>query len=181
MSQWWWYFTRATGIVAAVLAVAALAWGLLFSARETGTRLRPAWWLDLHNWLGGMTLAFTVVHVVASYADRDLGLRIVDLLVPGVAKHQTTPLAWGVVAFLAFALVTLTSIARVKRAMSRRAWHAIHLLSIPAVVMMGAHAYQTGSDASTFAFRALFVLVAGLSVYPLVIRLLGLPARRRRT
>lgn len=179
MSQWWWYFTRATGIVAAVLAVAALAWGLLFSARETGTRLRPAWWLDLHSWLGGLTLTFTTVHVVASYADRDLGLRLLDLVVPGVAKHQTTPLAWGVLAFLAFAVVTLTSLARVKRTIARRTWHLIHLFSVPAVVAMGAHAYQTGSDASTFAFLALFVVVAGTSVYPLAIRLLGLGSKRR--
>ena len=59
-----WYLSRATGIVAAVLAVAALAWGFLFSARETGTRDRPAWWLDLHNWLGGLALIFTIAHIV---------------------------------------------------------------------------------------------------------------------
>ena len=31
-----WYLSRATGIVATVLAVAALAGGFLFSARQTG-------------------------------------------------------------------------------------------------------------------------------------------------
>lgn len=31
-----WYLTRSTGIVAAVLAVATLVWGLFFSARNTG-------------------------------------------------------------------------------------------------------------------------------------------------
>ncbi len=36
-----------------VLVVVALLWGFLFSSRATGTRLRPNWWLDLHNWLGG--------------------------------------------------------------------------------------------------------------------------------
>ncbi len=47
-------------------------WGLLFSARETGTRLRPAWWLDLHKWLGGLALVFTAVHLVVAFADSDL-------------------------------------------------------------------------------------------------------------
>ena len=56
MSSWSWYLTRSTGIVAAVLSVAALVWGLFFSARNTGTRLRPNWWLALHNWLGGLTV-----------------------------------------------------------------------------------------------------------------------------
>ena len=49
MNDMWWYLTRATGIVATVLAVAALVFGFLFSARETGNRRRPNWWLDLHN------------------------------------------------------------------------------------------------------------------------------------
>jgi hypothetical protein len=44
-----WYLTRSTGIVATLLAAAALVWGFLFSARATGRRLRPNWWLDLHN------------------------------------------------------------------------------------------------------------------------------------
>ena len=57
MSSWSWYLTRSTGIVAAVLSVVALMWGLFFSSRNTGTRLKPNWWLALHNWLGGLTLA----------------------------------------------------------------------------------------------------------------------------
>ena len=60
--------------------LASLAWGFLFSARETGTRLRPAWWLDLHKGLGGLALIFTVVHLVAAFADSDLGV--------GLARSQ---------------------------------------------------------------------------------------------
>ena len=40
MDNWLWYLSRSTGIVAAVLAVAALVWGLFFSARNTGTRMK---------------------------------------------------------------------------------------------------------------------------------------------
>ena len=74
MNDWLWYVTRSTGIVATVLMLASLAWGFLFSARETGTRLRPAWWLDLHKGLGGLAVVFTVVHLVAAFADTDLGV-----------------------------------------------------------------------------------------------------------
>ena len=45
----WWYLTRSTGIVATVLAFGAIIWGTRFAGRATGTRLRPNWWLDLHN------------------------------------------------------------------------------------------------------------------------------------
>ena len=61
-----WYLTRASGIVAAVLIATAVVSGFLFSGRETGTRRRPNWWLDLHNMLGGLALIFTLIHIVAS-------------------------------------------------------------------------------------------------------------------
>ena len=102
-----WYLSRSTGIVAAVLAVAALAWGFLFSARETGTRYRPAWWLDLHNWLGGLALIFTIAHIATSYLDSDAGLSLASLFVPGIATSQRLALAWGVVATYLIATTVL--------------------------------------------------------------------------
>lgn len=53
MDDLWFNLSRATGIVATILAVAALVWGFFFSARNFGDKYKPAWWLDLHNWLGG--------------------------------------------------------------------------------------------------------------------------------
>ncbi len=68
MSNLWLYLSRATGIVATVLIVLALAWGLFFSARATGSRRRPNWWLDLHKYLGGLAFVFTLLHVAATHA-----------------------------------------------------------------------------------------------------------------
>ena len=174
----WWYLARSSGIVATVLIVAALAWGFFFSARETGTRLRPAWWLDLHVWLGGLALAFTVVHVVTVVADSDLGIRFVDLFVPGSAKTRPAAMAWGVVAFELVTIVTITSWRPVKARFRLRTWHLIHLLSIPAAVLAGLHANQSGSDASRAAFKLGLAVVAGAAVYPAALRVLGLRSRR---
>mgnify|MGYP003348278521 CR=1 FL=1 len=70
MNTWWWYLTRATGIVAAILSVAALALGLYFSSRNTGSRQKPNWWLSLHNYLGGLTLFLFGVQVFIEGAVR---------------------------------------------------------------------------------------------------------------
>ena len=86
---WWDDLSRATGIVATILAVAALVMGLFFSARNTGERRRPAWWLDLHNWLGGLTLVFVAAHIVAAYLDPALGIGVLQVLVPGTAQDST--------------------------------------------------------------------------------------------
>jgi methionine sulfoxide reductase heme-binding subunit len=175
-----WYLTRSSGIVATVLAVAALCWGFLFSARETGRRLHPTWWLDLHNWLGGLALTFTALHVVAALAYKDYHLRILDVLVPGTARHQTAALAWGIVAFEIFAIATFTSLRRVRPKLSRKLWRVLHLLSVPAAVLMFVHAYQTGSDESTKPFQIGFVLLAAVAVYPGALRLFSLKRRTSR-
>ncbi len=174
-----WYLTRATGIVAAVLAVASLVWGLFFSARNTGTRLRPNWWLALHNYLGGLALAFIGVHMLFSLLDTNAGLHLLDLFVPsGKVGWQ---IGWGVLAFWLFAIVVLPSIARIRRRLPRKAWHAVHLLAIPALVLTAVHAYQSGSDSASQYFTVGLAVLIGVSVYPITIRLLGIEQRRRAT
>lgn len=173
-----WYLTRSTGIVAAMLAVASLVWGLLFSSRNTGNRRRPNWWLSLHNWLGGLTLAFIGLHMLVSLLDTDAGLRLIDLLVP--SGDVGWAIGWGVIATWLFALVVLPSTARVRRRLPRRAWHAVHLVAVPAVVLTAVHGYQSGSDASSITFTRVLALLVGIAVYPLAIRLASLGSRRRR-
>lgn len=176
MSSWWYYLTRSTGIVAAVLAVAALVWGLFFSARNTGHRLKPNWWLALHNWLGGLTLVFIGLHMLFSVLDTNTGLGLVDLFIPSGAIGWA--IGWGVVAFWMFVIVVVPSMARIRRRLPRRAWHVVHLISIPATVLTAVHAYQSGSDATTSVFTRVLALLVGLAVYPVTIRLIGLAQRR---
>lgn len=174
-----WYLSRATGIVATILAVASLVWGLFFSARNTGNRLRPNWWLALHNYLGGLTLAFIGVHMVVAFLDSEARLAFLDLFIP--SGEVGWEIGWGVLAFWLFVIVVLPSVGRIRRRLPRKAWHVVHLLAIPAIVLTGVHAYQSGSDsASSYFTRGLAVLI-GISVYPITIRLLGIAQRRRAT
>lgn len=172
MNNWLWYVTRSTGIVATLLLLASLAWGFLFSSRETGTKLRPAWWLDMHKGLGGLAFAFTAVHVVASFADSDLGVGVTTILVPGAAATQTAAFTWGVLAFYAVTIAVLTSWPKMR--FRRRTWRAVHLLAVPATALACVHAYQLGSDAHTAAFRVVLPVAVGAAVYPLGVRVWNL-------
>lgn len=172
MNDWLWYLTRSTGIVATVLMLASLAWGFLFSARETGKRLRPAWWLDMHKGLGGLALVFTAVHLVAAFADTDLGVSLATVVVPGVATTDTAAFTWGVLAFYGLVVVVFTSWP--KLLFRRRTWRIVHLLSVPATALACVHAYQLGSDAHSTVFEVLLVLAVGAAVYPLGVRVWSL-------
>ncbi len=176
MNDWLWYLTRSTGIVATVLMLASLSWGFVFSSRETGKRLRPAWWLDMHKGLGGLALVFTAVHLLAAFADTDLGVSLATVFVPGAAASQTTAFTWGVLAFYGLVIVVFTSWP--KLLFRRRTWRVVHLLSVPATALACVHAYQLGSDSHSPAFELLLVLAVGAAVYPLGVRFWSLVLSR---
>lgn len=172
MNQLWWYFTRATGIVATLLAAAALVWGFFFSARNTGKHLRPAWWLDLHNWLGGSALAFTAAHLLGVYLDKT-GYGLAEILLPGASVAAIT---WGVLATYLFAVTVFTSWP--KRRFSRPVWRAIHLTSVIGVVFAGIHAYQAGSDASSKVFLVGLAVCSAFGVYAASVRVFATLAKK---
>ncbi len=101
MNDWLWFLTRSTGIVAAVLAVAALVWGFFFSARNTGSRRPANWWLALHNWLGGLTLGFIGAHMLLSVMDSQTpGLEVQEVSISQFSEverswTQPAPLTSG--------------------------------------------------------------------------------------
>jgi DMSO/TMAO reductase YedYZ heme-binding membrane subunit len=176
MSEILWFLTRASGVVALVLIVAAVADGLVFSGREGGRRLRPAWWMDLHRGLGGYALIFTGVHLITAYG-AGLGVSLATIFVPNASETFASAFTLGVLAFYAIAITVFSSWP--KRRFRRTLWHALHLLSIPAALAVGIHGWQLGTDATTPWYIALMIALTGVVVYPLVLRLSGLARRRR--
>lgn len=167
MSNLMGYLSRSTGVVATILVVAALAWGFFFSARETGKRLRPNWWLDLHNWLGGLSLIFIALHILAAWLDSKSGIRLIDVFVPGGATAGWA-IGVGVIATYLFALAVFTSWP--KRWKNRRWWRVVHLGSVAGMVLALIHTYQSGSDTGALWFQAGFILLAAFATYGLGIR-----------
>ena len=80
--QFWWNLTRASGIVAWGLLTASALWGILLSTRLLKPYDRPAWLLDLHRWLGTLTIISVAIHLVALISDSYVHFGLVDVLVP---------------------------------------------------------------------------------------------------
>jgi predicted ferric reductase len=177
MTDLWWFLSRATGIVATVLAVAALVWGFFFSSRNTGTRLRPAWWLDLHNWLGGLALVFTAAHLLTVFVDSGSRIGLMQIFVPNTATGRQWAMTWGVVATYIFVLVVFTSWPR--RRFSKPVWRILHLTSVAGVVLAGLHAYQAGTDGRVLASRIGLLLATAIGTYALGLRLFSTRRKSR--
>ena len=174
--QIWWYVARSTGMVAAVLLALTVVWGLLLTTKLIERRGLPAWLTDLHRWLGGASVVFIALHLVALVADSYLTFSWADLFVPFASAWKPGPVAWGVGAFWGLVVVEGTSL--LQRRMRRSTWRTLHYLSYPVALMTALHAAQAGSDADNPVFRVVsIVLVLVLSALTLF-RVLHRPARR---
>jgi len=176
MAQILWFLTRSSGVVAMVLIILAVADGLIFSGREGGRRLRPAWWMDLHRGLGGYALIFTGLHLATAYG-AGIGVSLAQIFIPNASSVSTTAYTLGVVAFYAMVVTVFSSWP--KRRLPRKLWHLVHLLSIPAAVAVAIHGWQLGTDATSPWYMALTASLTALVMYPVGLRLSGIWRRRR--
>ena len=142
--QVWWYATRAAGLMTWSTAIASVIVGLLLSLRAIRSRTGP-WALDLHRFLGGLTVVFLVTHLVTLWADSYVEFGWRELLVPGESAYETQAVAWGVVAAWIIVAVEITSILR--KHLGTRVWRVVHWTSLLAVAGGTVHGLEVGSDA----------------------------------
>lgn len=162
----WWYSARAGGLVAWALLAASVVWGLVLSTKLRPPRVRPAWTLDLHRFLGGLAAIFTVVHVGSIMLDSYTSFGLADVLVPFASSWRPSAVAWGVVGLYALAAVELTSLAR--RHLPHRWWRRIHVLSLPLFAVATIHFVTAGSDATSLPAVAAITLTS-LAVVGLIV------------
>lgn len=146
----WWYLSRATGLVAWGLAVAAILVGLALATRALGPRPKAPWLLALHRWVGGLTVLFTLGHVAAIVGDSYVHFGTADVLVPFASSWRPAAVAWGIVAAWLLAAVEVSSLAM--RRLPKRAWRAIHLSSYSVAVLATVHGLTAGADTRTPVF-----------------------------
>lgn len=160
--QLWWFVARAGGIVSLVLAAASVIWGLLLASGLLERGISKRWLLDLHRWLGALTVIFTAVHVAALWMDSYIEYSLVDLAVPfatGKAPGRW-PVAWGIIA--TYMLIAVQASSMVMKRLPRTWWRAIHMLSFGVLVTGIVHGATAGTDASSLPYL-LGVIGLGLS------------------
>jgi predicted ferric reductase len=158
-----WYVARSSGIVAWALVVATIVWGLLLATKVLGRRPTPAWVLSLHRYLGALTLAFVGVHVGAILLDTYTDFGVTDVLVPFTGSWHPVAVAWGIVGMYLLVAIEITSLLRHR--MSKRAWHAVHLLSYFLFATTTVHMLTAGTDAKALVASTAAVLLGTAAVF----------------
>jgi DMSO/TMAO reductase YedYZ heme-binding membrane subunit len=170
-TQTWWFVSRASGIVAWSLAAASVLWGMALSTRALGKQPRAPWLLDLHRFLGALTVVFVGVHLLGLFLDQYAHFGLADLFVPFASTWKPQPVAWGIVAFYLLVAVEITSL--LMKRLPKKLWHAIHLLSYVLYVTATVHLFLAGTDAGNLWLRsAAFVSMGGILFF-LIYRFIG--------
>jgi len=158
-----WYVARSSGIVAWALILATIVWGLLLATRVLGRRPTPAWLLSLHRYLGALTVAFVGVHVGAILLDTYTDFGITNVLVPFTGTWHPLAVAWGIVGMYLLVAIEITSLLRHR--MSKRAWHAVHLLSYFLFATTTVHMLTAGTDVKALVASSAAVLLAVAAIF----------------
>ncbi len=167
-SHTWWYTARAAGIVGWALLTLAVVGGLQLSTRLV-RKPAPSWVLDVHRFVGGLSVAFVGVHVVALALDPFIGYGIADLFVPFVSAYKPAAVALGIVGLYLLLAIEITSLAM--RKLSRRTWHAVHLTSFVLYVVATVHGLTAGTDRHNALFQWACLASAGLVLMMTLVRI----------
>lgn len=147
LSSVWWDATRASANVAWGICLFTILWGVLLTTRILKGMDRPAWLRDLHAWLGGLTLAFTAIHMITLIQDSYINFSVASVLVPFTSEYRPLPVALGVLAW--WLLVAIQGTSLMMKKLSRSTWRRIHMLSYPLYAIIAVHALTAGSDVGT--------------------------------
>jgi len=141
-----WYVARAGGFLAWGLSAFSILWGLLITSRALGKRISGPRLLDLHRYVGGLSVIFAAVHILGlrlhRYEDIHFGFK--DLFVPMASSWHPGAVAYGIVAFYLLVAVELTSLLR--RKIPTSLWRRVHYSGFVVFLLGSIHALKVGTD-----------------------------------
>ena len=153
-----WYAARSAGIISWLLLSLSIIWGLLMSTKIVRGGANRGWVLGVHRSLGGFSVTFTIIHVLALVGDNYTRFDLLDILVPFASEWKPWAVAWGVVGFWMILAVEISSL--LKKQLPNNLWKYIHISSLGLFLIAAIHGYTAGSDAHLIFFILAIAMVS---------------------
>ncbi|HEX8982894.1 MAG TPA: iron reductase [Ktedonobacterales bacterium] len=142
-----WDIARAGGFVAYGLLTLAVALGLALSMRLQGARWPRIINSELHNFVTLLSLAFTVIHVLAVWLDPFTAFGWTEVLIPLASHYRAVWMAFGIVGlYLGLALAASVWL---RPYIGYEWWRRLHVLTLVSYLLVTVHGLTTGSDTRT--------------------------------
>ena len=165
--QFWWYLTRAAGLMGYFLIWLSTAWGLVVSSKILDPFMERAFTYDFHEYLSWLGLAFIGIHVIVLMADKYLPYTIWQILIPFLSPYRPFWVGLGVIAFYLSLLVTITFY--LKKKIGFELFRKIHYLSLVGYFGATLHGLYAGTDSvlpiANLLYKGTFLVTLFLIVY----------------
>ena len=169
--QFWWYLTRAAGLMGYFLIWLSTAWGLVVSSKILDPIMDRGFTYDFHEHLSWLGLAFISVHVIVLMADKYLPYTIWQVLIPFLSPYRPFWVGLGVIAFYLSLLVTITFY--LKKKIGMEMFRKIHYLSLVGYVGATLHGLYAGTDSvlpiANLLYKGTFLITLFLIAYMVVL------------
>jgi len=169
--QFWWYLTRAAGLMGYFLIWLSTAWGLVVSSKILDRIMDRGFTYDFHEYLSWLGLAFIGTHVVVLMADNYLPYTVWQVLIPFLSPYRPLWVGIGVIAFYLSLLVTVTFY--LKKRIGAELFRKIHYLSLVAYAGATLHGFYAGTDSvlpiANLLYKGTFLVTLFLIIYWLVL------------
>ena len=169
--QFWWYITRAAGLMGYFLIWLSTAWGLVVSTKILDPIIERAYAYDFHEYLSWLGLAFVATHVIVLMADKYLPYSLWQVMIPFLSPYRPLWVGIGTIAFYLSLLVTVTFYLKKKIGMA--AFRKIHYLSLVSYLGATLHGLYAGTDSvlpiANFLYKGTFLVTLFLTAYLIVL------------
>lgn len=140
-----WNLIRVSGFLSYFLLTMSVAFGLLQSF--SSLKKKKPQFLFIHQNSGWIGILVSLFHMLLLFWDQYVHYPVLSILVPFSSEHETFTSGLGTISFYLFFIIIGSSDFFMKR-LGRIAWKKIHLLAVPAWVLMALHGIMIGSDSS---------------------------------
>lgn len=174
-SPYFWYTTRATGLVALVLFTAVVCLGTLVSNRVGGSAVGRFELNELHRSISMVAMAFLVLHILTTIVDSYVPTGWLSAVIPLTSTYKRWDVAIGAVAFDLMLAVWASSL--MKARISNGSWRFIHWFSWLAFIAAITHSFLIGTDSRSGIGLVVVAACAGAVVITAIWRYVKRPTR----
>jgi methionine sulfoxide reductase heme-binding subunit len=142
-----WYFGRATGVTALALFSLVVVLGIVARSGRPLPGLPRFAVAAVHRQVSLAAVVFLALHIGTLLLDPYAKLRMMDLLVPFLARYRPVWQGLGTLGAELIVVLAITSLARNR--LGPRVWRTLHWLAYLCWPVAVAHAVGTGTDRSS--------------------------------
>lgn len=176
-TNWDWYFTRATSLIALVLLTVTIVLGVLGPLRVS-TAVWPRFALrTLHRDVALLSLVLIAVHVVTAVLDGFVQIPLSAAVLPVGSSYRELWIGLGAVSFDLLLAIVATSLLR--RRVGERPWRFVHRFTYVSWPFAVAHTIGAGSDSSRTWALALTIACCVVVALAALVRVEHAQRRRR--